>query len=654
MAVAPMKKIGVIGYLPLEGDIINTLQEYGMVQVDLSEEAINAEAVSSRTIANVKSSLDFLKQFFPKLPPKPILTKEQFIDIVQKNEPDEICSEIDELQSQRDELMRSIAAIRKEQHELHSYLSLPYSGNEMKGTAHTTVFIGFVEQENIDNMERELNELPPLFEIQTVHKTHTGSHIVLIAHNSIAANVEEILVEQEFVPLHFAESADTPAEHYRELDDAAQENENSLDDIEHRIVEIAPDRIVRLRVLLDHLSIGADRERAASSATSTNKTFFLTGWVKTIDYEDMEKMLLSKCPVADIVELTPEPDESPPVALENPGWLKPFEVITDMYGRPRKGMIDPTPWTVPFFALFFAFCLTDAGYGLMLAVGALLALIFLKKIASGVRNFIKLVLYMGILTIIAGAMAGSWWGMNPSNGDPNNPFVKAALSVKLFDPLDNALLFFAITVFFGIVQISVGFALSAYVKIKSAESVVTMVKEIVVGLSWIGITIGLGLYINYNLIPQSVEHFVPLSLMLLQGGVVGVVIIAPILGITSGQKIGPAIAGAIGFDGLYGVIGVFGDIISYARILALGISTGVIAGVIDSLAGILAGSSIATGIIAAIFLVAGHIFYVAMSSLSAFVHPLRLQYVEYFGKFYESGGSNFTPLTREFKNVSIE
>ncbi len=389
-----------------------------------------------------------------------------------------------------------------------------------------------------------------------------------------------------------------------------------------------------------------------SLADSTSRVFYMTGWLKKKDLPDVSERLTGKFPLTEIREIQPLEGEEPPVALSNPSWMEPFEILTNMYGRPRMGMVDPTPWTGPFFALFFAFCMTDAGYGLILALlGGLALAIKGRELPKATNNFLKLILYVGVLTIFAGIIAGSYFGFNPSSVENPGGLVSLMLKLKLFDPLDDALLFFSISVIFGMIQLAIGFGISAYVKIQEAKNGMLKAKEFVLGLSWILISLGLGIFIIYNLKPELVESINPIAIKAILGGMAGIVVGSLVLGIAGGEGIGGAIGGAIGFDGLYGITGLFGDILSYARILALGISTGVIAGVINSLGGMLAGGSIILGIVAAIFLAAGHIGYTALSALSAFIHPLRLQYVEYFGKFYEAGGNDFKPLEKNYENI---
>ncbi len=329
--------------------------------------------------------------------------------------------------------------------------------------------------------------------------------------------------------------------------------------------------------------------------------------------------------------------------LENPKPVKPIEIITKLYGLPRKGMLDPTPIIAPFYTLYFAFCLSDAGYG---AIITLASILILRKVKDeGIRQVARFLLMMGLSSIVVGAIFGGYFGADIENSD--SPLAKLLLNFKLIDPLRDALTFFSITILFGIVQVSLGFILRGYIQIKENRSIVGKMRSLVVSLSWAIMVCSGGVFMCFFLRPDIFGPITTLARKGLLFGACGIFFGSLIFGLFGGKKLFTAIWDGVGFDGLYGFISVMGDLLSYSRILALGLSTGVIAGVINIVAHQIKGIPLIGVILFALVLAAGHTGLAAISSLGSFVHPARLQFVEFFTKFYESGGKPFKPLSQK-------
>jgi len=350
----------------------------------------------------------------------------------------------------------------------------------------------------------------------------------------------------------------------------------------------------------------------------------------------------------EVMELPTLPEDDPPVALKNPFFIEAFEIITDLYGRPRKGMLDPTPYVAPFFAVYFALCLTDAGYGLMLTIIALLGLMIIKQSSS--KQFFRLILYVGILTIGAGIITGGYFGIKMPEPAQATGLAAFALKFKLFDPLKDIMEFFVLSIALGIIQLSIGFLIAGYVNIKESKNIIGIIHSLIIALSWITITLGIGLFVMGYILPDKLGYLEQIGVLILEIGAVGVILGHLLLGPLANKGIGESIGNAFGFDGLYGIIGVFSDLLSFVRITALGLSTAIVAGVITEMATQMQGIMLVLGIF---ILLGGHIFYCLFSSLGAFVHPTRLQFVEFFSKFYESGGKPFDPFRRKYKRIEV-
>ena len=266
------------------------------------------------------------------------------------------------------------------------------------------------------------------------------------------------------------------------------------------------------------------------------------------------------------------------------------------------------------------------------------------------RRFLRLILYVGILTIGAGIITGGYFGIKLPDPAQATGLAALALKLKLFDPLDNIMEFFDLSIALGIIQLSIGFLVAGYVYLKESKKFMGKLHSIVIALSWVAVTFGVGLFVMGYILPDKLGYLEHTGVQILEIGAVSVVLGHLILGPLAGKGIGESIGNAFGFDGLYGIIGVFSDLLSFVRLTALGLSTAIVAGVITQMGTQMRGFMLVLGIL---ILLGGHIFYCLFSSLGAFVHPTRLQFVEFFSKFYESGGKPFEPFRRKYKRIEV-
>jgi V/A-type H+-transporting ATPase subunit I len=325
--------------------------------------------------------------------------------------------------------------------------------------------------------------------------------------------------------------------------------------------------------------------------------------------------------------IEPEDGEEIPTVMQNNAAITPFEYLVHSFSLPQHHEIDPTPVIAPFFFIFFGIALGDAGYGLLLASICGGLLLKLKMGPTG-RKISWMFLISGIGAIIFGIITGS---------------VLSLQNIKfgIFNPLEQPILLLLIALGLGVVQLFLGLFISAYATIRDghwgdalwnqgtlifflAAALVVLTKD----------AIGLTLYTN-----QLIYLFLIAGLSM-------------VIANTRGKKgIGGIIGGILGgFYNIYGTIGFFSDILSYSRLMALGLSGGVMGGIMNQLAWMLVGSIPVLGWVfgAAVFLF-GHTLNLALSVLGAYVHSSRLQYLEFFGKFFEGGGKPFTPLQKRQK-----
>jgi len=335
-----------------------------------------------------------------------------------------------------------------------------------------------------------------------------------------------------------------------------------------------------------------------------------------------------------LFEILPERKEQPPVLLENKRLFSPFQYVTEIFGLPKPNEIDPTPYLAFFFILFFGICITDAGYGLILAGLSAAVLLFLGKILEDTK-LIRLLLYGGVVTFLVGVLFGSYFGASPKD-----LHLKSLGRLKMLDPIEDTVLFMGITFLLGYLQIT----FSQIVKIILAKRQKNK-KGIFQGISWILFYFSLALFflsIKFDVLKRIGFYATLISLVIL------------ILAESQKQKIilRPLIGG---IKVLQGMIGTMSDILSYSRLMALGLATAVIALIVNQIAFLFKDMIPYIGWgIAVLILVGGHIFNLGINALSGFIHSGRLQFVEFFPKFLEGGGRRFNPKKINLKYIKVE
>ncbi len=378
----------------------------------------------------------------------------------------------------------------------------------------------------------------------------------------------------------------------------------------------------KLEALHDWLSWQIDKEESLEKSQQTEKCAVIKAWTAQEDIKKVTEELKKETENFMIKELSVKEEENPPVIIKNQGVGGSFGVVTGVYGLPKKDEIDPTPYLAPFFIFYFALALSDSGYGILLALLAFVAKKMFKKAKAD--NFFNLFIFSGILTSVVGLFVGTVFGS------------EALGFLRFADPLGDPITALLFVLALGVFQIFVGLVIGMVWLIKNGKF-----NEAIAGngasiVFFIGVILFL-LTGNMNFIISGVISMGVLAFMYSTGG--GIV-----------QRLGGA------FGALYGLMGYVGDILSYSRILALGLATGIIAAVINMIAVIFIDMIPVQGLnlaIAGVVLVVGHIGNLLINALGAFIHAARLQFVEFFSKFMEGGGRYFKPLAKNGRYIRV-
>lgn len=388
----------------------------------------------------------------------------------------------------------------------------------------------------------------------------------------------------------------------------------------------------------DFWSIHKAKLESLISGDQTDQIVLLDFWIPKSCLAAFQKATV---PFADLVEVAyvdPGEDEMPPTILKNPKWAHAMEALTDMYGTPTYGGIDPTTIITPFFYLFFGMCFGDAGYGLLIS-SLLIAILLKKRVTGTLRKFMIIIVVGNLVALVYGAMTFSWFG----DSIDAFPFLKplqGLKSLQVLDPMNDPMTLLGISLALGFFQVMVGLFIAMTENLRKGDKLSAFADQggwiiflcglVLVGLSAAG-TIDL---------PTGVS-----------GAIAGAG--ALILVATQGRQkegiFGKLFSGVLS---LYNVTGYLGDVLSYSRLLALGLGSAAVGMVINLLCNLVSGSAVGV-VLAVVIFVVGHLFSIAVNMLGAFVHALRLQYVEFFGKFYEASGEEFSPLSLSTQYVEL-
>ena len=474
-----------------------------------------------------------------------------------------------------------------------------------------------------DALKALADSLDGLLTWQQASSDRSLRYLLVMCHGSVKERALSALRDLGFSTVSFRGMTGTAKENDKALAENLAALEKERQEIEQRIAGLGGKRETLLEAS-DRAAIALRREEAKSRLVGTDKVFLLEGWLPADRCAALEKALE---PFTCAIETRePTEDEYPqvPVQLKNNKLTRPLNMVTEMYSLPAYGTLDPNPLMAPFFILFYGIMMADMGYGLlMFLAGFLISKKYAPKGTAG--NLFGLMTLCGISTFIMGAVTGGFFGdfltqvvKLTTGGDFTLP--------ALFTPLDDTLMILIGAMALGMVQIITGMAISFVRKLKNGQVMDAVWEE----LTWWVVFAGLGLMAAGM---TSVVLYVGLAM----------VVLGPVLTNKGFGKITGI------FGSLYNhITGYFGDILSYSRLMALMLAGSVIAQVFNTL-GAIPGNIIVFLIIS----LAGNALNFALNLLGCYVHDLRLQCLEYFGKFYEDGGKPFKPLMADTKYVDI-
>lgn len=636
MAIVEMKKVSAIVMKQDARKVLASLQEVGVTeisQIEPKDEQLSVQD-NSKEISRLESELqetryaigiikryDHSKKNF--LTPRPEISASRL-----RQEDDEAVAGINRLLRKAKDIDDNINAIRQKtakilslKSQLEQFRELNVVLSDIGEGKYVTTFCGIAPKENSEAIKALAGDL---CEIQLIPTVGELQPIFMMAHNSVAAEKRTALKELSVIDAALEKADLTPEERLKELDKALEDlKQQRLE--EEKVAEAEAKNLVVLLAHEVHLEYCLRRETALSKLGETKKVNVLEGYVRADGLDKLETALKAAAETYYLDITDPTDDDDTPTLVVNNRITTPFEAVDEMYDTPAYKGIDPVFIMAPFYFIFFGMMFSDAIYGIIAAIGSMVVL-KMRQPDGMFRKVTMMVFICSFSTIIWGILFGGYAGIE---GAP----------AVLFNPIDNAMGMLILCIAVGVIHIIVALIMGMYMEARRKDWMAMIFDK---GM-WLLIMLAIVVFAVGMLFPDG--PFSTVALIMIAVAALGLLL-------TQGRhKKGIVKKFMGGLKSWYDITSYISDILSYSRIFGMALATSVIAMVFNTIAGMLM-TNVIGWIFAIVILAVGHIFNMFISGLGAFVHSMRLQYIESFTKFFEGGGRPFKPLdysTRVFR-----
>lgn len=640
MSIVKMKKLRLIGFEDDKKQLLKRLQRLGCVEITAQENKLvdpdwadmvvmSASSAPERKLElqQVNAAISTLNAWSPVrspiLAPKPSLSQKTLFSDDQLQKAMEYAELVNDLAAK---LKAADSTISRQESMLVSLkpwqsIDIPL---EFESTKNVSVHFGVCPSSiSLYEARLSLSETAPESELILASEDREQYYLLLICHKTVNDAAITSLRSYGWSASALRGVTGTAKENIAKIEAQIAQTRQQRQQLAEEIRSMGQYRDA-LKIAADRLAQDLNRESAEENLLDTDKTFYLEGWAAEPELDKLNDVLGQFLCAWELSD--PEEGDDVPVQLRNGKLTAPLNMVTEMYSLPAYDGIDPNPLMMPFFCLFYGIMFADMGYGIIMVAVSL----FVNKKAKPtgtMKNLFDLMFLCGIPTFIMGALTGGFFGDAPYQLakmlDPDTAFTGLP---KLFDPLNDTLYVLVGAMALDFIQIIAGMIIKFVMTTRDGHFWDAVMDQ----GSWWLLFIGIGV-----------------------GALSGVwwVAIAGVLALVLTQgRSKPTLIGKLvgGISSLYDVTGYFGDILSYSRLMALMLAGSVIAQVFNTLAA-MPGNIIAFFVIFAL----GHALNFGLNLLGCFVHNLRLQCLEYFGKFYKDGGRPFKPLNIKAKYHQI-
>lgn len=666
MAKLPMKRVEIYGLKTHRKSILEALQRYGVLEpisVDLSENGFektdtsSSAATFSKARANLEQSLDVLKKYSPEDVPmlamfsgKKMLSVEQYYEMVDNSDRVmNIAHELNDLSKQNSELEADIAKKENSILALNPWINLDIP-MDFAGTKKTSVLIGvFPEEYELKDILEQYNQV--LYDegisqnemysvdIEIISSAPQQTCAVIICRREKRIEIESFLRNIGFSRPQYI-STEIPSNEIENLKNLIKLDKSMIDKNTKRIETQAKHRDL-LKFMVDYYTMRIEKYNTLADTNQRKKFFVIYGYVPEKYTKRLEDELVRKYNAA--VEISDVSEEdNPPVLLKNNSISEPVETVLETYSMPNKHEIDPTFIMSLFYYFLFGMMLSDAGYGLLMIIGCAFVILRYPDMNIGIKKTLKMFFYCGISTFIWGVLFGGFFGDAVKVISTTFFGTTVTIPPLWFEPIKDPMRMLVFSFAVGIVHLFVGLGIKFYQMAKDGD-IKGAIYDVVFWYLLVGggvvYLLTMDMFINMAGLTFRLPPEVGTVAAICAGvGAVGIILFA------GRSSKNPAKRVAKGLYELYGVTGYLSDILSYSRLLALGLATGVIAQVFNQMGSMFGGGFLGAICFTLVFVI-GHTLNMAINLLGAYVHTNRLQFVEFFGKFYEGGGEKFKPFS---------
>ena len=649
MSIVKMKRLRIFGMASDCEELLRKLQHLGCVELRAPTQPSSDPgwqgftAKSDGALANAqlrmdefRTTLERLKRCSPtnkkgRFPSRPRITERELFDRQIVLEAEETVERVAALEKKRDSICAEQNKLIGQREALTPWLGLDVPLDTVS-TKHVLVLFGTLSGlASHQAVEAALAETTELCQVQWAGRAGELQYVLVLCHRKAGDAARDALKSFGFTATSFRGWKGTARSNIDQIEDRQRILSQELEACRARLAQEAGHQTA-LQICIDRMTQDIQRMEAKEKLLSSTSTFFLEGWVPAEQLSDVEHLLSQYSAAWEATD--PEPDEYPqvPVKLKNNRLTRPLNMVTDMYVYPAYDGVDPNPLMAPFFIFFFGMMMADMAYGLLMLAGGIFMRRKLRP-SGTMEHMAGLLILCGISTFVMGALTGSFLGdFLPRLAKLIRPDTIFTALPALFTPLTDTLAILIGSLALGLLQVLTGMAISVVRKVQAGTWADALWDE---GTWWIilaGVAlavVGIG-----NLGGYPIVLLIGL-LMLLYGGTRNAKGFGKLTAL-----IGTVYNGATGF---------FSDILSYARLMALMLAGSVIAQVFNTLGEV-------TGSVAGFVIISlvGNALNFMLNLLGCYVHDLRLQCLEFFGRFYKEGGKPFRPLLINTKYVDIK
>lgn len=648
MAIAKMKKLTLLAEHAHKEHVLKSVQEMQSLEItplaDNVEEDLlkgfikdtsESESVDYQTkLQDIEYSIDYLDDhvahpgLIEKLKSKrEVFTLPDLEKHVEQANIDALISQVSEKEQQLNALDEDLKDLKQEEQFLRKWRGLNFMPEEVNKFRLMHVMIGTIDKEHAGPLIDVIKENGKIYHDEVYSRSDEIAYLFILPKDELKA-MSTSISQYSFRELKYT---------YDVLpEDALYRNLLAQKETRERISEIKKEMnnwksVYRdLQLAEEYYYNLSERDKAKGILINSPHLFLLTGWIEEEKVESLKSNIYEEVGESEVVILTDEIKmenyREVPIVLKNNKLVQPFEMITEMFSYPQYNEVDPTPLMMPFFMIFFGIMAADLGYGLLL-FGVTLFALKAFNIEGSTGNFVKFLHVLSYPTMGFGLFFGSFFGIE--------------LPFQVLSLQDDVLIIMILSVILGLIQLIFGLVLNGIIKNRQGQRASSYID----GYAWALMLVGFILWVAGSLvIDNTLVTQIGIGIVVLNA--IGILVFSAVS--TPNTLLGVG----LGAYNLYGISGYVGDIVSYTRLMALAVASANIGMAFNMIIGFL--PVYARFTVGVLIIIALHTLNIALTFLSAYVHSSRLQYVEFFGKFFEGGGRPLTPLKTLEKHIWLD